>query len=62
MSGLRSLWAWMKANKWTAVLVFLVVVPVVLGGLFVWVRRKESNLPVIGPFLAKLGITDNLAA
>lgn len=62
MAGLRALWGWMKSHPWSAALVFLVLVPVVFGGLFVWIRRKGQGLPVVGPVLARIGLTDNLAA
>lgn len=61
LSGFSALWAWMRAHKWTAALLFLVLVPFVLRGLFVWISRREENLPIVGPVLSNLGVTDSLA-
>lgn len=61
-SGFSALGSWIKAHKWTAAILFLVLIPFVLRGVFVWLSKKEESVPVIGPVLSNLGVTDSLAA
>ena len=60
-TGFKALWHWMREYPWTAVILFLVLVPFVLRGLFVWISAREQSVPVVGPLLSKLGVTDSLA-
>lgn len=61
-SGFKALGRWVAEYKWTAVVLFLVLIPFVLRGVFVWLASKEQSVPVVGPILGKLGVTDSLAS
>lgn len=54
-TGLKSLGTWMKTHPAWAAILFLLVIPFLLLGLFARIRSMVAGLPVVGGIATQLG-------